>query len=67
MADNDPVKNMLEDIKIIVEETDVSRQEDALDDLHDYCEDIDLAKGKGALSQLQKFFFRGVGIPLSSS
>lgn len=46
LAADDPIKVMLEDIKVILEDDDVSNKENALDSLLDYCEDIDLATGQ---------------------
>lgn len=43
----DPVKLMLEDIKILINdgENGIERRQDALEDLQMHCEDIDLANG----------------------
>ena len=46
MAGNNPIKKMIECIQTLVDgERPMEEQEQALDDLQDYCEDIDLANG----------------------
>ena len=54
LAGTDPIKVMLEDIKVVTTETDVNKQESALDDLQDHCDDMDLATGKGTDLKLEK-------------
>ena len=47
LASNNPVKQMLEDIKTIMDaSTSQEEKEEALEQLEMYCEDVDLANGE---------------------
>ena len=54
LALSDPVKDMMQNLKVAAEpaetDDDLERQESALENLQEFCENIDLAKGERASS-----------------
>ena len=44
---SDPVKEMMSAVQIVVSSNDMSNKEEALENITDLCEDLNLAKGNG--------------------